>query len=139
MITRSLRTSSILITDRFSVCMLARRIYSAAATKQKHEWIVIIPDHEGMLPKRMEVRPDHLKALTPSVESGFWKLGGAMLEEVPKEGEGPKMKGSVMLALAESKGEVLKALQEDIYYKSGVWDWEKVQIYPFKSAFRQAL
>ena len=53
-----------------------------------------------------------------------------MLEEVPKEGEGPKMKGSVMLALAESREEVLKALQEDIYYKSGVWDWDKVQIYP---------
>lgn len=31
-----------------------------------------------------------------------------MLEEVPKEGEGPKMKGSVMLALAESKGRCSK-------------------------------
>lgn len=40
------------------------------------------------------------------------------------------MKGSVMLAQAESKEAVLEVLKEDIYYKSGVWDWEKIQIYP---------
>ena len=53
-----------------------------------------------------------------------------MLEEVPKESEGLKIMGSVMLALAESREDVVKALQEDIYYKSGVWDWDKVQIHP---------
>ena len=77
---------------------------------------------------------------------------------MPTEGERPKIKGSVMLALADSKEEVLKALQEDIYYRSGIWDWEKLQIYPvfivpfrrghrslaltlskFKCAFRQPL
>ena len=35
-----------------------------------------------------------------------------------------------MLALAESKDDVLKALRKDIYYKEDVWDWDKVQIYP---------
>ena len=63
-----------------------------------------------------------------------------------------------MLALAESKDDVFKALQKDIYYKEDVWDWDKVQVYPvyldvlsfciqisstnaheFKSAFRQPL
>ena len=38
------------------------------------------------------------------------------------------MKGSIMLALAESKEEVVKALQEGIYFKSNVWDWDKVSI-----------
>lgn len=47
-----------------------------------------------------------------------------------KEGEGPKIKGSIMLAFAESKEDVLKALQEDIYFKEGVWDWSQVQIHP---------
>lgn len=76
-----------------------------------------------------------------------------------KEGEAtPKIKGSIMLAVAESKGEVLRALQEDVYFKEGIWDWNKVQIHPvyldvpqtpvpsallmsykFKSAFRQPL
>ena len=46
------------------------------------------------------------------------------------EGEGPKIKGSIMLALAESKEDVLKVLQKDLYFKEGVWDWNKVQIHP---------
>ncbi|KAK0514652.1 hypothetical protein JMJ35_003269 [Cladonia borealis] len=113
----------------------------AAPTQRKHEWIVILPDHEGVLEKRMQVRPEHLKALTPNVENGFWKLGvsGAILEDVPKDGDGLRIKGSVLLALAESREEVVKALQEDVYYKSGIWDWDRVQIHPFKSAVRQPL
>ena len=55
---------------------------------------------------------------------------GAMMEEHPVEGDIPKMTGSIMLALAESKDEVIEALQKDVYYQSGVWDWEKVQIHP---------
>lgn len=39
-----------------------------------------------------------------------------------------------MLALAESKEEVLEALKKDIYSKSGVWDWNKVQIHPVCTA-----
>lgn len=35
-----------------------------------------------------------------------------------------------MLAFAESKDDVLKALQRDVYFKEGVWDWNKVQIHP---------
>ena len=55
---------------------------------------------------------------------------GAILEETIKEGEDPKIKGSIMLAFAESEAEVLKALQEDIYFKEDVWDWHKIQIQP---------
>ena len=31
-----------------------------------------------------------------------------------------------MLALAASKQEVIEALKSDPYFKSDVWDWEKV-------------
>ena len=75
------------------------------------------------------------------------------------EGERPKIKGSIMLAFAETKVDVIKALQDDVYFKEGVWDWKKAQIHPvcqefprsydpssplmivckFKSAFRQPL
>jgi len=65
-------------------------------------------------------------------------MPGAMLAEVPGEGEGPKIRGSVMLALAESKEEVLKALKENIYSKSGVWDWDRVQIYPVPMIARKS-
>lgn len=38
-----------------------------------------------------------------------------------------------MLAWAESKEEVLRALKEDVYSKSGVWNWDKVQIHPVRT------
>lgn len=40
-----------------------------------------------------------------------------------------------MLAWAESKEEVLRALKEDVYSQSGVWDWEKVRIHPVCTLF----
>lgn len=51
---------------------------------------------------------------------------GAMLEEVPKEGEGLKIWGSAMMAHAASKEEVLEVIKQDIYYKSNVWNLDKV-------------
>jgi uncharacterized protein len=44
------------------------------------------------------------------------------------------MAGSAMLAYAETKEEVLEKLKADIYSKEEVWDWSKVQIWPFRSA-----
>ena len=35
-----------------------------------------------------------------------------------------------MLALAESREEVIRTLQEDVYYKSGIWNWDQVRIHP---------
>ena len=35
-----------------------------------------------------------------------------------------------MLAYADSVSEVVKALEEDIYATTGIWDLEKVQIMP---------
>lgn len=64
---------------------------------------------------------------------------GAFLEEPVKEGETPKMKGSAMLIRANSKEEVIERLKNDVYVTGGVWDWDKVQVFPFKSALRKAL
>ncbi|RDL37813.1 Uncharacterized protein BP5553_05246 [Venustampulla echinocandica] len=108
----------------------------ASSTPAKFEWLVILPDQEGALAKRMEVRPKHFEGLKANEATGFWKMGGAFLEEVPKEGEGMKMLGSCMIASASSKEEVMEALKKDIYAQSGVWDLNKIQIYPFKCAFR---
>lgn len=61
------------------------------------------------------------------------------MDAVPEEGKTPPIIGSVMLAHAESKEEVLRKLKEDVYTKEEVWDWDKVQIYPFRSAIRSGL
>jgi uncharacterized protein len=52
---------------------------------------------------------------------------GAMLSEVPKEGEGLKIIGSAMMAHAASKEEVMEMIKKDIYADSGVWNLEKVR------------
>tara|TARA_R110002060_G_scaffold24850_8_gene33827 strand:- start:434 stop:697 length:264 start_codon:yes stop_codon:yes gene_type:complete len=49
-----------------------------------------------------------------------------LLEEVPKEGDGLKIQGSAMVALASSKEEVIEKLKADIYAKNEVWDFTKV-------------
>ena len=96
-------------------------------------------------------------------------MGGASLDEPIIEGEGPKINGSIMVAVANTKEEVLEKIKSDIYATSGVWDESKVrywasgcgilepaqlgrhrgafgrlthlqiQIFPFKSALRQQL
>ena len=56
MISRSMQVFAM---KRYStgVCNSARRMFAVAAPRQKkHEWIVILPDHEGVLEKRMQVR-----------------------------------------------------------------------------------
>ena len=44
-----------------------------------------------------------------------------------------------MLALAESREEVIRTLQEDVYYKSGIWNWDQVQIHPVSEIDRWSL
>ena len=64
-----------------------------------------------------------------------------MLESHPEPNatSPPAMKGSAMLIGADSKEEVLERLKRDVYVEGQVWDWEKVQIIPFKSALRKPL
>lgn len=58
-----------------------------------------------------------------------------MLESHPAEGEDPKFKGSMLVALAESAAEVRELLSRDIYATEGVWDLENAQIIPVSFFF----
>jgi len=69
---------------------------------------------------------DHLNNLKPDTDSGFWVLGGATLDEPIKEGSGPKINGSIMMAVADTKEEVMEKLKKDVYYSGEVWDTSKV-------------
>ena len=68
----------------------------------------------------------HLEAIKTNVSSGAINMGGAMLEEEPKDGEPLKVNGSAMLIAADTREEAMQIIENDIYYESGVWDPEKV-------------
>jgi hypothetical protein len=85
------------------------------------------------------LRSDHLSNIVPAYNDGLVPLGGAYLKEHPKEGETPKMLGSAMIFVAESEEHVKEKLRTDVYATGGVWDVEKAQIWPFRTALRTAL
>lgn len=66
-------------------------------------------------------------------------LGGAYMAEPPVEGRPPPMLGSTLIAVAETKEEVLDRIRSDIYSREGVWDLDKLQIWPFRSAIRSGM
>ncbi|KAF7550160.1 hypothetical protein G7046_g8097 [Stylonectria norvegica] len=116
------------------------RIMAAPITTQagKFEFLVIAPDKPGVLAKRLEVRATHFANMQPHVADGSWKLGGALLHSVPKDDSPGSLDfmGSTLVCVAESAEAVREQLSKDIYATSGVWDMDKIQIYPFKCAFR---
>ncbi|ELQ42864.1 hypothetical protein OOU_Y34scaffold00192g50 [Pyricularia oryzae Y34] len=97
---------------------------TSEATPRKYEWLVVIPDLPGVLDKRFIVRPQFI---------------GALLDEVPKDDDPAslKMSGSTLVAVASSREEIMEVLKADPYAKEGVWDLDKVQMWPFKCAFRK--
>lgn len=71
----------------------------------------------------------HFADLKDKVDSGTYKMGGALLDEVPADENDPssfKFSGSTLVCLAETREEVLEHLKDDIYTKSGVWDLDNV-------------
>ncbi|KAM7218730.1 hypothetical protein V8F06_005884 [Rhypophila decipiens] len=134
-----LSTSSSIVNSSSSILrskVITRTIMSSSP--QKFEWLVIIPDFPGAKEKRLEVRPLHFAGLKPMLESGKFQMGGAILHDVPKDDQPSSLDfaGSTVIAVAESREEVLEILKGDVYVKEGVWDLSKVQMWPLKCAFR---
>ncbi|PHH88440.1 hypothetical protein CDD83_7521 [Cordyceps sp. RAO-2017] len=114
---------------------------AAAAAARQFEFLVVVPDKPGTLAKRLQVRPIHFEAMKPKIESGSWKMGGALLKSVPADEDPSQLEfaGSTLVCVAASRDEVRRQLRDDVYAVEGVWDVEKAQIYPFKCAFRTAM
>ncbi|KAL9063605.1 MAG: hypothetical protein Q9157_008160 [Trypethelium eluteriae] len=100
----------------------------------KPEWLVILPDNPGTSDTWRSVREEHLAAVKQHFDAGLFRLGGAYFHP-REESEAPlQVRGSVVIACAESKEEVVEVLKRDVFTTSGVWDWGKVEIYPFRTA-----
>ena len=83
------------------------------------QFVITAYDGEGMLEKRMEVRPDHLANM--SKIKGKVLCAGGLLDE-----EG-KMKGSVMVMDFPSKELFDEYLSSEPYIKAGVWETVTVE------------
>ena len=81
----------------------------------------------------------HLEGVIEPHKSGQIPFGGAYMSSPPVEGQTPPMIGSALIIVASTKDEVVERLKSDIYCKSGVWDVDKAQIWPFRSAIRSRL
>lgn len=84
------------------------------------QFVITAYDGQGMLAKRMEVRPDHLAGL--SKIKGKVLCAGGLLDE---EGN---MKGSVMVMEFESRDDFDEYLQAEPYILSHVWEKVNVEV-----------
>ncbi|KAL4723653.1 hypothetical protein ACLX1H_009295 [Fusarium chlamydosporum] len=93
----------------------------------KYEFLVVVHDKPNMREKRLEVRGQHFENMKPNVESGNWKMGGAILNSVPKDDSPSSLDfaGSTLVCIANSVEEIREQLSKDIYATSGVWDMDK--------------
>ena len=77
------------------------------------QFIITAHDGEGMLARRLEVRPQHLENMG-KIKGNVLCAGGLLDEE-------GKMKGSVMVMDFPSKKLFDEYLESEPYVKAGVW------------------
>lgn len=83
------------------------------------QFIIKALDGEGMLEKRMEVRPAHLEGMK-KMNSHIILAGGILDEE-------GKMKGSLLVVEFSSREEVDEYLANEPYVKANVWQTIEVE------------
>ncbi|KAJ6013092.1 hypothetical protein N7522_003447 [Penicillium canescens] len=120
-----------------------------ATARKKKEFLCIMPDRPNVLELRKKVKGCHYEGIQPLIAGGklyYQELAdfigrsiGAVFAEHPQEGKKAQFLGSVVVYTGENAEEVREIISNDIYASSGVWDLEKVQIYPYVPAVRQPL
>ena len=90
------------------------------------QFVIKAYDGEGMLDKRMEVRPRHLEGIEKIREHVI--CAGGILDD-----EG-KLKGSVLIMEYENREQVDEYLAGEIYVQEHVW--EKIEVDRMNVVFR---
>nr|GAT50691.1 predicted protein [Mycena chlorophos] len=94
-----------------------------------HNFIVFAPDKEGV--DRQPFRPEHLQRILEFHATGVLKYGGMMTTPESITSGEEKLIGSLVIIQGESLGAVRKIIEDDVYYRSGIWDPERLVILPF--------
>ncbi|KZT65387.1 hypothetical protein DAEQUDRAFT_676885 [Daedalea quercina L-15889] len=105
-----------------------------------HKFAVWAPDMTDpeAFSRRMSVRESHLANAKKIHANGtlIAKIGGGLLaqESIASPNAPLTLVGSMMVIEADSIESARKVIESDIYYQSGVWDKEKLQIFPWLQA-----
>ncbi|VZH87963.1 unnamed protein product, partial [Fusarium fujikuroi] len=89
-----------------------------------------MPDKPNILRLRKMVKPIHYKGIKPLIASGKLPAGSAIFKKHPIKREPAEFKGSIVMYRAKTIKQVYKIIENDVYATSGVWDLEKLQIFP---------
>ncbi|KAL4074316.1 hypothetical protein J3A83DRAFT_4091433 [Scleroderma citrinum] len=102
------------------------------------QFVLWAPDYidDGALSRRMAVRAVHLENANKLIQQGILRVAGGVMtaESVNVVPSDKKFVGSCMIYEAECLEAVRKLVKDDIYYKTGVWDKEKLTILPIAMA-----
>lgn len=114
--------------SKTSIVASCRRSF-ASTTVARQEYLIIAQDFQEpeVLERRLDARPAHLEAVNSAVEKGSFLWGGAMLND-------GKPIGSALLLQANSVAEIRQQIKDDPYIEGRVWDPERIQIIPFRTA-----
>ncbi len=99
-------------------------------------------DHPDVLPRRMLVRPDHLKRASAAHENGTILSGGALLDpsatdlsaSLDSSQNPPKMIGSFFVLDFPDEKACREWIMKDPYVTGRVWDLNRIEIHPIKLA-----
>ncbi|KAF7322351.1 NAD(P)-binding protein [Mycena chlorophos] len=103
------------------------------ASPALQKFVIFAPDKTEGAADRAAVRDQHVNELTKYLDNGTLKYGGMLLDPASPATE-KKMIGTMVIVETESLEAARKIVEEDIYFKAGVWDPERLVILPFMPA-----
>ncbi|KAJ7718691.1 hypothetical protein DFH07DRAFT_761457 [Mycena maculata] len=109
---------------------------STSASPALPKFFVHAPDKTDpeTFARRLSVRAKHLEVAEKAIKDGSIRIAGALLTPESLLSSDKKIIGSMFIFEAENIEAVKKIIENDIYYKEGVWDPEHIVILPFAAA-----
>ena len=108
----------------------------AAVNPDKREWFLQVPINPGTLEKRLALRKQHIEDALPKVEQGIITLAAAILSKPTEDGDNKDMVKAIATVVAKTEEEARNILADDVYTKEGIWDADKIEVYPLRTGIR---
>lgn len=89
------------------------------------QYLVIAYDYDDALERRLACRDEHIEGAKKLMKEGKIINAGALIED-------DKMVGSTLFVDFDSEDELDAWLEDEIYVKNKVWNYDEIQIVPVK-------